>query len=47
MKINALMMDDLDNVVTCMTEIKAGEQVFYMKDDNVCSLVPAEAKAAE
>ena len=39
MQINALMMDNTDNVVTCMTEVKAGEQVNYMKDDKVCSLV--------
>ena len=39
MQINALMMDNNDNVVTCMTEVKAGEQVNYMKDDKVCSLV--------
>lgn len=32
MKINGLLMDDRDNVVTCVAEIHKGEQVVYKKD---------------
>lgn len=42
MKINALMMDPTDNVVTCMNEVKAGEQVMYRKGDELCSLTALE-----
>lgn len=31
MKINALMMDSTDNVVTCISEVAAGETVVYRK----------------
>ena len=31
MKINALMMDEQDNVVTCVTEVPAGEEVIFRK----------------
>ncbi len=31
MKINALLMDDRDNVVTCVSEVPAGEPVVYQK----------------
>ncbi|MBQ3272880.1 MAG: altronate dehydratase [Solobacterium sp.] len=31
MKINALMMDEQDNVVTCVTEVPAGEEVVFRK----------------
>lgn len=33
MKINGLLMDDRDNVVTCVAEIHKGEQVVYKKTD--------------
>ena len=39
MNINALMMDVTDNVVTCMTEITAGETVAFRKGDEVCTIV--------
>ena len=42
MEINALMMDPTDNVVTCMNEVKAGEQVVYRKGDEVCTLTAKE-----
>ena len=42
MKINALMMDLTDNVVTCMTEVAAGEEVIYRKGEELCSLVAKE-----
>ena len=32
MKINGLLMDDQDNVVTCVAEIRKGDQVVYLKD---------------
>lgn len=42
MKINALMMDVKDNVVTCVADIKAGEEVIYRKDDEICTLIAKE-----
>lgn len=33
MKVNVLMMDPTDNVVTTITEIKAGEQIIYRNGD--------------
>lgn len=41
-KIHALMMDETDNVVTCVTEIKAGDQVFYQKGEAICSVTALE-----
>ena len=43
MNINALMMDATDNVVTCMTEIPAGETVCYRKGEEYCTVVAREA----
>lgn len=42
MEINALMMDVKDNVVTCVTDVKAGETVTYRKGEEICSLVAKE-----
>lgn len=42
MEINALMMDVTDNVVTCVNEVAAGEQVVYRKGDQTCSLTALE-----
>ncbi|MBQ4046434.1 MAG: altronate dehydratase [Lachnospiraceae bacterium] len=42
MEINALMMDPIDNVVTCMNEVKAGEEVVYRKGDEICTLTAKE-----
>lgn len=42
MEINALMMDPVDNVVTCINEVKIGEQVVYRKGDELCSLTAKE-----
>ncbi len=42
MEINALMMDEKDNVVTCVTEVAAGEQVVYRKGEELCSLAALE-----
>lgn len=42
MNVNALLMDPSDNVVTCVAEIAAGEQVMYTVDGSVCSVVARE-----
>lgn len=42
MEINALMMDPIDNVVTCVKEVKAGSQVVFRKGDELCSLTAKE-----
>lgn len=33
MKIDAIMLDPKDNVVTCVRDVKAGETVCYRKED--------------
>lgn len=33
MKIDAIMLDPKDNVVTCVRDVKAGETVYYWKED--------------
>ena len=43
MEINALMMDWTDNVVTCVKEVAAGEEVCYRKDGELCTLRAEEA----
>ena len=43
MEINALMMDLTDNVVTCVKEVAAGEDVVYRKGEALCSLRAEEA----
>ena len=42
MTINALMMDPIDNVVTCMTEIAAGETVCYRRGEETCTLTASQ-----
>ena len=42
MNINALLMDQRDNVVTCVTVVPAGEPVVYRRGDQLCSLTAAE-----
>ena len=42
MEINALIMDAIDNVVTCMDEIKAGGQVTYRVGNELRSLSAQE-----
>ncbi len=41
-KVNALMMDVTDNVVTCVTEVGKGETVVYRKGGEVCTLTAEE-----
>lgn len=38
MKVNALLMDERDNVVTCVEEIPAGATVTYQDGDQVCTV---------
>lgn len=42
MKIDALMMDGKDNVVTCVRDVEAGETVYYRNGEKLC-----EVKAKE
>lgn len=42
MEIKALLMGLSDNVVTCITDVKAGETVAYRKGDEVLSVEAAE-----
>ncbi len=42
MKINALIIDDTDNVVTCVDEVSAGSEVCYRKGDEILSLKALE-----
>ena len=42
MGINALLMDEKDNVVTCVTEVAAGQMVVYRKGDEICTLQAEE-----
>lgn len=42
MKINALLIDDIDNVVTCVADVPAGADVFYRKGSEILSLKAEE-----
>ena len=42
MKINALMIDEIDNVVTCVEEVAAGSEVVYRKGNDIQSLKAEE-----
>lgn len=42
MDINALLMDETDNVVTCVTEVPKGEQVVYRKGEEILTLTAEE-----
>ena len=35
MTINALLLDEKDNVVTCVKEVKAGEEVVYQSEAGI------------
>lgn len=41
-KINALIMDAADNVVTCVAPIKKGETVVYRNGDEYCTVLAQE-----
>ncbi len=38
MDINALLMDERDNVVTCVTGVSKGNQIVYQRNGEVCVL---------
>lgn len=42
MKINGILIDPVDHVVTLSTAAKAGDMVFYLKDGKVYGQVAAE-----
>lgn len=42
MNINALLMDDKDNVVTCVADVAKGEPVVYRKQGELLSLTAEE-----
>ena len=42
MEINALLMDPMDNVVTCVNEVAAGETVVYRKGGELLTLTAGE-----
>ncbi|HJC47570.1 MAG TPA: UxaA family hydrolase [Candidatus Lachnoclostridium pullistercoris] len=42
MKIDALMMDEKDNVITCVREVKKGETVKYRNGDQECEITAEE-----
>ncbi len=43
MKINALLMDPSDNVVTCVEDVAAGDPVCYRNGEELCTLTAAES----
>ena len=42
MEVNALLMDPKDNVVTCVKDIAAGEEVVYRNDDALLALTATQ-----
>lgn len=42
MEINALLMHEKDNVVTCVKEVQAGTNVVYRKNGEICSVQAEE-----
>ena len=42
MNINALLMDERDNVVTCVAAVPKGGKIVYQKGSGVCTLVAEE-----
>ena len=42
MEVNALLMDEKDNVVTCVKEVAVGQTVVYQKDGQLCTLTAAQ-----
>lgn len=43
MKIDALLMDEKDNVVTCVRDVEAGETVHYRKGNEMQEILAKEA----
>ncbi len=42
MQINALLMDETDNVVTCVNDVPKGTAVVYRKEEEVCTIIAEE-----
>lgn len=42
MEVNALLMDEKDNVVTCVKEVAAGDTVIYKKGGAMCTLTAVQ-----
>ena len=42
MRVNALLMDEKDNVVTCVEEVAAGHEIVYDKGGKICTLTAEE-----
>ena len=42
MTINALLLDEKDNVVTCVKEVRAGEAVVYRAEEGIKTLTAME-----
>ena len=42
MKIDALLMDPQDNVVTCVRDVAAGETVVYRCGDEMCEVLACQ-----
>ncbi len=42
MTINAILLDEKDNVVTCVQDVKAGEEVVYRTADGLHSLTAVQ-----
>lgn len=42
LKLNALLMDAKDNVVTCVADIANGEAIVYKNGTALCSLIATE-----
>lgn len=42
MKINALLMDERDNVVTCVAAVDKGAPIIYQKGGQVCTLTAGD-----
>ena len=44
MNINALLMDERDNVVTCVAAVSKGSRIVYRKSGEVCALTAQDAQ---
>jgi hypothetical protein len=42
MKVNALLMDEKDNVVTCVEKVSAGQEIIYNRGGELCSITAKE-----
>lgn len=43
MMINAILLDEKDNVVTCVKEVQAGEEIAYQADEGIKTLRAVES----